>query len=103
VLSLFNHISLSVCFWCIGRALALSAGFVDYLTVVPIVNAVAAVPLTPGGAGLRETAMSLLLTVAGVTAADATAVSLLGYGVNLTWALVGGLCYLGLRKFKTQN
>jgi hypothetical protein len=96
-LSLLNHLMAVGCAWCMGRALGLAIAGVDYLTVFPIVNAVAAVPLTPGGAGVRETATCVLLGVAGATEAQGTALSLLVYGAILAWALLGGICYLSLR------
>lgn len=98
-LSMGNHLMAVCCAWSIGRALGLEIPGLDYLTVVPLVNAVTAVPLTPGGAGVRETATCALLTLVGASAAQATALSLLVYGVILAWALVGGLCYLALRAF----
>lgn len=97
-LSLANHLCAVGCAACLGHALGLPVPVADYLVVIPLVNAVAAVPLTPGGAGVRESASVVLLTVAGATAAQATALSLLVYGVIVAWALVGGLCYLALRK-----
>lgn len=102
-LSLLNHFAAVGCAWSVGRALGLAVAGWDYLTVIPIVNAVAAVPLTPGGAGVRETATCALLTVAGASAAESAALSLLVYGVILLWALLGGVAYLLLRAKATRT
>jgi uncharacterized membrane protein YbhN (UPF0104 family) len=69
--------------------------FVDFLTAFPVINAVAAIPLTPGGLGTREaTAKAVLNHVFGVAEADALLLSLLVYGSVLVWSLFGGIVYM---------
>lgn len=94
LLSLTNHVVLVGCAWFLGRGLEIGLSFWDYLTVFPVINAVAAVPLTPGGLGTRETAAKLLLGAMGVAATRAVPLSLLVYGSMLLWSLVGGVVYL---------
>lgn len=93
-LSLLNHIILICSIACLGHALGIKITFIDYLTTMLIVNAVAAIPLTPGGLGTRETVAKFLLGVLGVQASRAVLLSLLLYGSQMVWSLVGGLVYL---------
>ena len=97
LLSLVNHLCQVGCAAALGSALGLRLTPADYLAAMPLVNALSAVPLTPGGAGIRETAAVAVLSLAGVPAAGATALSLLLYGVMLAWAAAGGVWYVALR------
>jgi len=92
-LSLVNHVSLVVCIFFLGKALELDLSFIACLTVFPIINAIAALPLTPGGIGTRETACVFLLGVYGISQSSAIALSLLLYASTLAWGLVGGVVY----------
>jgi uncharacterized protein (TIRG00374 family) len=95
LLSLVNHLVLVLGAFFLGTALGIPLSFWQFLTVFPIVNAVAAVPLTPGGLGTREAAAVYLLGVPGldVPKAEALSVSLLLYATLIAWSLVGGLVY----------
>ena len=93
-LSILNHIMLVTSVALLGLALAVRLPFVDYLTTIPIVNAVAAIPVTPGGLGTRETAARFLLGVLDVPATRAVLLSLLMYASQLAWSVVGGAVYL---------
>ena len=93
-LSLINHMTLVVSTSLLGYALGIDIPFVDYVTTIPIVNAIAAIPLTPGGLGTRETTAKFLLGVLGVQSSRAVLLSLLLYGSQMFWSLVGGIVYL---------
>jgi uncharacterized membrane protein YbhN (UPF0104 family) len=77
----------------LGIALEIPLAFTDYLVVFPVINAVAAIPVTPGGLGTREGMAIFLLHVLGVQATDAITLSLLLYASVLAWSLVGGGVY----------
>jgi uncharacterized protein (TIRG00374 family) len=94
VLSISNHVILVGCAYVLGRGLDITLTFWNYLTVFPVINAVAAVPATPGGLGTRETAAKFLLGVLGVAETRAVPLSLLVYGAVLFWSLVGGGVYM---------
>jgi glycosyltransferase 2 family protein len=94
LLSVANHVLLVVMAFCFGQALAVTLPFSDFLTVFPIINAVAAIPVTPGGLGTREAMSQWLLGIQGVEAARAVPLSLLLYGGMMLWSLVGGLVYV---------
>lgn len=97
-LSMANHLVMVVCAALLGDSLGMPLHLQEYLATIPVINAVAAVPLTPGGAGIRETAAVFILQEAGAPAAEATALSLLLYGLLLVWAAIGGIMYVLLRK-----
>ncbi|MDD4873179.1 MAG: lysylphosphatidylglycerol synthase transmembrane domain-containing protein [Kiritimatiellae bacterium] len=94
VLSLLNHvIFIGVAFF-FGLSLKVQLNYVDYLTVFPVINAIAALPITPGGLGMREGAAIFLLGALNIPSATALALSLLVYLSTLFWALVGGVVYI---------
>jgi uncharacterized membrane protein YbhN (UPF0104 family) len=66
---------------------------VDCVTVFPVINAIAALPITPGGLGTRESASLYILAVFGVAAPQAVTISLFIYSEVLIWSLVGGVVY----------
>jgi uncharacterized protein (TIRG00374 family) len=93
ILSVLNHIAFIVCVFYIGMALGIEMRFWDYLTVFPVINLVAAVPVTPGGLGTRESMALYLLAQFGVGAAHAVTLALLMYVTLLFWSLMGGIVY----------
>ncbi len=92
-LSLGNHLALVFCAYFLSLALATGLSFLDVLKIFPVINAIAAIPVTPGGLGTREGATVFLLGVLGVAPAEAIALSLLLYVTILGWSLVGGAVY----------
>ncbi len=93
-ISLVNHIALIWGAYFLGRGLDIALDFWGYLTVFPVINAVAAVPATPGGLGTREAAAKFLLGVLGVPETRAVPLSLLIYSSVLFWSLIGGVVYM---------
>jgi glycosyltransferase 2 family protein len=94
-LSVVNHVALIVSTFCLGSALEIRMRFLDYFTVFPVINAIAAIPVTPGGLGTREGVSIFLLGVFGVPETRAVLLSLLLYASLLAWSLVGGIVYIG--------
>jgi len=93
LLSLANHTFFIVLPFLFGLALNVDLGYIAYLSVFPIINAVGAMPITPGGLGTRESAAILLLGVLGVSEPQAVTISLFVYMTMLTWSLAGGVVY----------
>lgn len=70
----------------------------DFCAVMPIINTIASLPISVGGAGVREGLFQTLLNALfGVPKADAVVISLLGACMVLFWGLVGGVIYLFYR------
>jgi hypothetical protein len=71
---------------------------IDFFSVMPLVNTITGVPISFGGVGLRETLFQTLLgQLAHVPAALAALSASLGYAVQASWGVVGGLAYLFVR------
>lgn len=93
-LSVLNHVIIVCVIYCIGISIGVKLRFVDYLTVFPVINAIAGLPVTPGGLGMREGAAIYILGALSVPAPAALALSLLVYLTTLFWAMIGGMVYL---------
>ena len=94
LLSVANHLLLVFAAFLLGRALEIPLGFGSYIMVFPIINAIAAIPATPGGLGTREVAAKFLLGAVGISEVKAVPLSLLLYATMLFWSLVGGVVYM---------
>ena len=92
VLLSLGNVAAAVCSWTLlAGALGLASGPADlarFGVALPPADVAAALPLTPGGAGLRENAVQFLLSFVGVAPPDATALGLLMFATILFWALV---------------
>jgi uncharacterized membrane protein YbhN (UPF0104 family) len=78
-LSLANHMGAILGVWALARAFGAageSAGWTPYLSIVPVANSLAAIPLTPGGWGVGELAYAKLFDVAGFDATIGVAISI---------------------------
>jgi uncharacterized membrane protein YbhN (UPF0104 family) len=71
------------------QAMGLHVGWTAILAFMPAVAIAQVLPITIGGLGLREGAIVLFLTPLGVGTAEAIALGLLIYGINLTVSLLG--------------
>ena len=68
---------------------------VDFLSIMPLVNTITGVPISFGGVGVRETLFQTLLgQLAHVPPALAAISATLGYVVQASWGMVGGVAYL---------
>jgi glycosyltransferase 2 family protein len=81
-------------FYCSARAFGIDISMADFLSFMPAVDVISALPISLGGFGVRE---QLFVTILGelfaVPAALAFAVSIIGATLNLLWSL-GGLALL---------
>ena len=81
-----------------AKALGLNVGWTAILAFFPIVAIVQVLPLTVGGLGTREAALVFFLHPLGIADADAFALGLLIYLVNLGVSLLGAPAFaLGSR------
>jgi uncharacterized membrane protein YbhN (UPF0104 family) len=71
------------------------------MAVMPIVDVIAALPISVSGLGVREQAFDFLLhLLTGIETSQAVAASLIGFLFQLFWGLVGGLVFLTARSRK---
>lgn len=94
LLSLANLLLLASATGALARALDIGLPFRDLLTVFPVITVLAAIPLTPGSLGVRETLYIQLLAPFGIAPGPALMLSLLGYLAATGWSLYGALFVL---------
>ncbi len=92
--SLLNHLMAVFGCYCLGLALELKLSFWDHLTVLPLINLIASIPLTPSGLGTRDAAAIYFYSIFSVDEASAITLSLMLWGIVMFWSLVGGIVYL---------
>ncbi|HWQ11511.1 MAG TPA: lysylphosphatidylglycerol synthase transmembrane domain-containing protein [Roseiflexaceae bacterium] len=88
VLSVAFHVLNAVSLWLLARTVASDVA-PGVMLVWPLVGLVGLLPLTPGGLGVREGAMAVLLGRAGMSAEQAVAAALLSRALLLVGALAG--------------
>lgn len=91
LLSIANLLLLAAATRALAGALELPLAFPDLLVVFPIVTVLAAIPLTPGSLGVRETLYVQLLHPFGIAPGPALILSLLGYWAGTLWSLAGAI------------
>lgn len=101
-LSMAAHLGFFGVFYCAARALAHEGmrvpTFIEFCTIMPIVNVLSAMPISLGGLGVREGLFQVFLShLCGVSEAVAVVTSSTGYFLMLCWGVVGGVLYLFYR------
>jgi glycosyltransferase 2 family protein len=102
-ITIASHVAYYINFFCAGEALRAATGhaarLVDVLSIMPLVNTITSVPISLGGAGVREALFQELLgTLSRVPPAIAAFTASLGYLNQISWALVGGAIFLFSKK-----
>lgn len=99
LLSLGVHGANILTFVCVGLGLGITtAGLADYFVYLPIIISISSIPVTISGFGVREYLFTVLFAKTGMPAADAVALSVLGYLGKLFWSVVGAYFFLTHRK-----
>lgn len=97
-LSIAVHLLSILSMFLIARALGIELGFLEMLALGPIILLAQVVPISIGGWGVREAAAVFLLTMAGVDAASALAMSV-AFGLAVAvMAFPGVVFWLLLRE-----
>jgi uncharacterized membrane protein YbhN (UPF0104 family) len=103
LLSIPAHLLMFSTFWFGAKAFAAGLNVLSIYCVMPIVATVTALPISIGGAGLRE---GLFIQILGALYSTpesiATLVSLSGFMMQVFWSLIGGVIYLGYRASQTM-
>ncbi len=101
-ISIVAHFGYFATFYFAGRAYA-DAGtrvptFAEICAIMPIINTLAAMPISLGGLGVREGLFEIFFgQLCGVSNAVAVITSTTGYLLTLGWGLIGGVAYLFYR------
>jgi uncharacterized protein (TIRG00374 family) len=93
-ITIASHVLMIVSIYALALSLGSTVPFAYFLMFVPIVNVLAALPITLGGLGVRDAGFVLLFPLVGMTRAQALGTSFLFFGVAMSVALLGGLVYL---------
>jgi len=101
-LSVFFQILGVVIIYVVGRSVGIDLDFWHYCIYVPLITAIAVLPISVLGIGIREGAFVFFFTQAGVPQAAALSLSLLLFSQALLMAAMGGIWYL-LDKSKVQT
>jgi uncharacterized membrane protein YbhN (UPF0104 family) len=94
VLSLFVHVLSAAIAWCAARAVASPFEFVHALLLLPPVMLIATIPISIAGWGVRESALVLAFSYAGLSESDGLIVSVLLGGAYFVFGLMGGAVWL---------
>jgi len=97
VLSLIVNVIVVLQFAVLGKGLGLDIPTLALSVIVPSIICISALPITPGGLGLRENLCVFMLGGVGVLGTSALCLSLLAFATILFWSIVGGAVYLGLK------
>lgn len=82
-------------FYCALRSVDAVAPFADVMTAMPVVDAMAALPISVSGLGVRErTFEALLSSFAQVPEAACVSAAFVGWLFSVFWGLLGGVLFL---------
>ena len=107
-ISVLAHVAHYTTFWCATKSLEDSGprkpSAIELYSALPIIEGVAAVPITPGGLGAREMLFDQILTpLADLEQNVAPTISVLGYLCIAFWGAVGGAFYIFYRPSKKER
>ena len=95
IVSLSAQFFLILAIYILGLSIHITAArFIDYLSLVPIIQTVAAIPVSLSGLGLTEGLYVYFLNLVGVIKESAFALSVLIRICAIIWGLIGGVVYL---------
>lgn len=94
LVSLLIHALTAVLAWSVAQGIGASIGVGDAFLLVLPVMLIATIPVSIAGWGVRESALVMAFTYAGLPAADGLVVSVLLGGVMFATGLIGGAVWL---------
>ena len=83
-------------FWVVSKAFSLTLGPMYFLILVPIVMAIALIPITIAGAGTREAAALYFFSLLGIDKGTALSISLLNLFFLVALGILGGIIYVSV-------
>ena len=104
MLSVMNWIILYSISYFIGLAIGVNISFFYFLLFMPIVTAIAQIPITINGLGTREVVMISLFGLLGVSATKIFSISLMNLVLNgIIPAIIGMLLALKMGRFTIKD
>lgn len=83
-------------FFLISRAFSLSVSAAYFFIVVPIITAIALIPITIAGAGTREASAVYFFSLVGIDKSVGLSMSLLNLIFLIAMGIIGGIFYVGI-------
>jgi len=92
-------------FFVVSKAFGVEVGFVNFLILVPIIMAIAMVPITIAGAGTREVSAVYFFSLIGIEKSIGFGISLLNLVFFIAIGIIGGILYVSLhhRRFQSRS
>ncbi len=95
LLSVGVHALVVLAAWVIGHDIGIKGlTLVNYFVYCPIINVIAAIPITPNGLGVREAAYVRFFSLQGVPGSNSAALSFLIYSITMALSFACGVFYL---------
>lgn len=94
VISMGVQFSRILVYWSAGLAVGLEVGLQYFVGFQPVAAIVAALPISVGGLGVRESVLVELFSGIGVEESLAFATSILGYAAGIVASLLGGVAFV---------
>ena len=92
--SLIVQGSVIIGYFVLSRGLGMRVGLGYFFLFIPLTTAVAMLPVSLSGLGLRESAFMFLFTKAGALEEEAFTLSLMWFGISAVVSMIGGIEYL---------
>lgn len=93
--SIVAHLATFTTFLCVAYALRIGISAIDFFAIMPVERTISSLPISFGGAGVREKVLEVMLRdLSHVDPAVAALIGTLGFIVTLLCAAPGGLIYL---------
>ncbi|MFH1902224.1 MAG: lysylphosphatidylglycerol synthase transmembrane domain-containing protein [Candidatus Omnitrophota bacterium] len=83
-------------FFLCSKAFGVETGIISFLILVPIITAIALIPLTIAGAGTREAASVYFFSLVGIEKSIGLGISLLNFAFLIFIGILGGILYVSV-------
>lgn len=94
ICSVFVQVGVIVGYYFLGKGLGMSVPLSYFFLYIPLITAVAMLPISLSGLGIREGAFVFLFTSAGATKEQALTLSLMWFSIAAIVSIIGGVEYL---------
>lgn len=102
-ISVMNHSLGMLLAYCIVLSLHLDVPFWPFVSILPILSLIIALPISIGGLGVREGLAVVLFSLMGLSKEHAVTFALTHFAINLAWSLVGSVFYLRYQTPQTEE
>jgi len=103
IISFWIHLLTAFGFFIASRAFVANTELVDFLILVPIIMAIALIPITIAGAGTREASAIYFLSLVGIDKSIGMSISLLNLLYFLIGGILGGIFYVSIHHRRIQS